>query len=84
MKLDNTTPVAYINKKGGPIQSVATNKPKTFGTGPKGKIFGSPHPMYLGLKILLLISGHVNLTIAKSRLSMKGLLSSFLFSLGNQ
>lgn len=30
---------------------------KTFRPGPRGKIFGSPHLMYLRLKILFLISG---------------------------
>ena len=38
---------------------------KTFGTGLKGKIFGSLHSMYMGLKILLLISGHILFMINK-------------------
>ena len=54
LKLDNTTAVAYINKKEGPFQPLVTNQQKTSGTGPKSKIFGSLHPMYPGLKTLLL------------------------------
>ena len=66
LKLENTTAVAYINKKVETISASCNKLAKVFGTEPKGKIFGSLHPMYLGLKILLLISGHVFFMITKS------------------
>ena len=68
LKLDNTTVVAYINKKWGRFPSFVTSWRKTFGTGAKSKIFRSLVPMHLGLKILLLISGHVFVAITKSGL----------------
>ena len=68
LKLDNTTAVAYINKKWGRFPSLVTSWRKTFGTGTKSKIFRSLVPMYLRLRILLLISGHVFVTITKSGL----------------
>ena len=55
LKLDDATAVASINKKGGTNLASCNN----LATGQKGKIFGSPHSMYLGLKMLLLISGQV-------------------------
>ena len=35
-----------------------TSTKNTFVTGPKGKMFGSSHSIYLGLKVLLLILGY--------------------------
>ena len=55
-------------KKRGLSRPLVRNQEKTFGTGLKGKIFGSVHPMYMGLKILLLVSGHVFFMITKSGL----------------
>ena len=87
LKLDNTTAVSYINQKGRgwgggggeAFQHLVTNQQKSFGTGPKGKIFGSLHPMYLGLEILL-ISGHIFFMITKSD-QRRGLPSPFLINL---
>ena len=68
LKLDNTGAVAHINKKGGTISAYSNKLAKDIWNWAKGKIFGSPHPMYMGLKILLLISGHVSFIITKSGL----------------
>ena len=65
LKLDNTTAIAYINKKWEPFKPHITNLRTTFATGSKSKIFGSPQFVYLRLTILLLISGHAFFTIKK-------------------
>ena len=59
VQLDNATAVIHISKNCEPFQPHVSNQQKTFRTGPKSKIFGSPQLMNLDLKILLLVLGHV-------------------------
>ena len=68
LKQDNTTAVAYINKIGGTISASCNKLAKDIWNWAKGQDIGSLHPMYLGLNILLLISGHIFFMITKSGL----------------
>ena len=60
-------------QKGGTISTSCNKHMKDFGTGQKGKIFGSLHPMYLGLK-----------NISKEQSLNQSAPNFFLISLGSR